>query len=252
MGDAMQDTSVGATRLGRVLVASKWAGLVEVAVVFASGIAVILLASNTFGQTPVASIGSVWAANLLMLAIVYWGLRLRGQSWTHLGLDQSLSRWRSAIRVFLQSIVVFVAAIVAFVFAAILMANLLGIPERADMSQYDYLRGNLTLTILALASVYIVSTFAEEVIYRGFMITRISELGAGGRTAGWLAIVSSSIVFGLVHSDWGLAGMVQASFMGLALGISYVVVRRNLWVTILAHGYMDTILVLQMYAGIGS
>ena len=35
--------------------------------------------------------------------------------------------------------------------------------------------------------------------------------------------------------------------MGLALGTSYLIVKRNLWVTILAHAYMDTILVLQMY-----
>ena len=41
--------------------------------------------------------------------------------------------------------------------------------------------------------------------------------------------------------------MVQTGLMGLALGVSYLVVGRNLWVTILAHGYMDTILVVQMY-----
>ncbi len=57
----------------------------------------------------------------------------------------------------------------------------------------------------------------------------------------------SSIVFGLIHFDWGLVGMVQTGFMGLALGVSYLAVRRNLWVLILAHGYMDTILILQMY-----
>ena len=56
------------------------------------------------------------------------------------------------------------------------MANLVGMPESADMSKYDYLQGNLTMTILALGSVYVVSAFAEEVIYRGFLITRISEL----------------------------------------------------------------------------
>ncbi len=41
--------------------------------------------------------------------------------------------------------------------------------------------------------------------------------------------------------------MVQTAFMGLALGVSYLVLGRNLWVTILAHGYMDTMLLLQMY-----
>jgi membrane protease YdiL (CAAX protease family) len=39
--------------------------------------------------------------------------------------------------------------------------------------------------------------------------------------------------------------------MGLALGVSYLVVGRNLWVTILAHAYMDTILMVQMYLAPG-
>ena len=120
------------------------------------------------------------------------------------------------------------------------MANVIGIPEPADMSKYDYLRGNLGLTVVALVSVYFVSSFAEEVIYRGFMITRILELVERKWIAHAFALTVSSLVFGLVHSDWGVPGMVQASSMGLALGIAFLVVRRNLWVTILAHAYMDT------------
>jgi membrane protease YdiL (CAAX protease family) len=178
---------------------------------------------------------------------VYLGLRLRGQRWAHFGLILRFGTWRSVIRALLLSVLVFVAAMAAFVVGAILMANVVGIPEGADMSRYSYLRGNLPMTILALVSVYIVSAFAEEVIYRAFLITRIAELRAGGKAPLGLAVVVSSVVFGLVHSDWGLAGMVQTSFMGLALGVSYLAVRRNLWVTILAHAYMDTILVLQMY-----
>ena len=91
------------------------------------------------------------------------------------------------------------------------------------------------------------SSFAEEVIYRGFLITRIGELGEGTKTSDCFAIAFSSLVFGLVHSDWGLPGMVQAGCMGVALGLSYLIVGRNLWVMIFAHAYMDTILILQMY-----
>ena len=159
----------------------------------------------------------------------------------------SFGNWRSCLLGFLYSILVFVAAVTAFVFAAILMANIVGMPNGADMSKYDYLRSNLTMTILALLSVYLVSSFAEEVIYRGFMITRITEAAAEGRGTRLLAVIISSAVFGLVHSDWGISGMVQATFMGIALGASYLIVQRNLWVTIFAHAYMDTILVLQMY-----
>ena len=61
------------------------------------------------------------------------------------------------------------------------------------------------------------------------------------------AIIVSSVVFGLIHFTWGPAGVVQTGFMGLALGISYLVVGRNLWVLVLAHFYMDAILMVQMY-----
>ena len=61
------------------------------------------------------------------------------------------------------------------------------------------------------------------------------------------AILFGLLVFGVVHSDWGLAGMVQATCMGVALVISYLRVERNLWFKILAHAYMGTILVWQLY-----
>ena len=41
--------------------------------------------------------------------------------------------------------------------------------------------------------------------------------------------------------------MVQTGFMGLALGVSYLAVGRRLWLLILAHAYVDTILSLQFY-----
>jgi membrane protease YdiL (CAAX protease family) len=79
------------------------------------------------------------------------------------------------------------------------------------------------------------------------LINRIAELGAGGEGAWRLAVVTSAVVFGLVHYAWGITGVVQTGFMGLALGVSYLVVGRNLWIVILAHGYMDTIFMVQMY-----
>ena len=105
------------------------------------------------------------------------------------------------------------------------MANLVGMPESADMSRYDYLRGNLAMTILALGSVYLVSSFAEEVIYRGFLITRITALVGSGKWSCFFAVLASSLVFGLVHSDWGVCGNGASKLHGLGPG--YVVLRRQ-------------------------
>ena len=247
----MQGENKRVTGLGRTLLTSKLAQGGELVVVFIVAVALIMGAEPLVGENPLARQGVVWVANVLMLVMVWLGLRLRGQGWGHFGLSLRLANRRSVVRAVLQSFVVFVAAVAAFVVGAVVMANIVGKPEAADMSGYDYLQGNLPMLILALVAVYIVSSFGEEVIYRAFLINRIAELWSGGKAAWTLAVVISSIVFGLVHFGWGLTGMVQTGFMGLALGVSYLVVRRNLWVTILAHGYMDTILFLQMYFGAG-
>ena len=47
--------------------------------------------------------------------------------------------------------------IAAVVFGAILVTSTVGMPEGADMSKYNYLCGNLTMTILARLLVYSVS-----------------------------------------------------------------------------------------------
>ncbi len=115
------------------------------------------------------------------------------------------------------------------------------------MSSYTYLKDNIGMLFLTLGGVYIVSSFGEEVIYRAFLINRISELGLRGKAGKIIVVVMSSIVFGLAHYSWGIMGVVQTIFMGFALGCSYLYLKKRIWVLILAHAYMDTILMLQLY-----
>jgi membrane protease YdiL (CAAX protease family) len=144
---------------------------------------------------------------------------------------------------------VLVFALAAFVAGSMLATNLAPAPENADMSGYGYLRGNLPMLLVALAAVYVVSSFGEEVVYRGFLMTRLSEIGKGTRAARGAAVVISAIVFGLAHFNWGIVGIIQTTLMGVALSVSYLLVGRNLWVLVFAHAYIDTVLLVQMYLG---
>jgi len=130
----------------------------------------------------------------------------------------------------------------------VVAANIVGIPEGADMSGYNYLQGNLVRLLLALPAVYVVSSFGEEVVYRGFLINRLAEL-TPKKPRWWIAVIVSGLIFGLAHYTWGFVGIVETGFMGIALGAAYLKLGRNLWLTILAHAYMDTILFVQMYLG---
>lgn len=182
-----------------------------------------------------------------MLLIVWQGLRLRGEGWEHLGLRFGVPARPTLVRAVGLSVVVFVGTIAGFLVGAIVGANLFGTPEQADMSEYNYLAGNLPMLLLSLVGVYIVSSFGEEVIYRGFLIMRIEELRPGSRHIRKIAVVISAVVFGFAHYTWGPAGIVQTTFMGLALGIAYLAVGRNLWINVLAHAFADTILLVQQY-----
>lgn len=235
------------TGLGKQLQTNRLVKVGEILLVFLVAFAFIKLMNPLAGDHPVKKQAVIWLANILMLSIVWIGLKLRGETLKNFGLSFKSLSWRDALKAFLLSLLVFALAAIGFIVGSIIMANITGIPEGSNMSSYDYLKDNVGMLILTLAGVYIVSSFGEEVIYRAFLINRISELGLGTKKGIWIAVIISSIIFGLVHYDWGPMGIVQTAFMGLALGICYIKLKKRLWLLVLAHAYMDTILMVQMY-----
>ena len=234
-------------KLGNLLRTNSIAKISELLAVFLVAFVVIKLFLRTDGDHLFYNQAVVWVANIAMLLLVWLGTKLRGESWQDFGLGFKRISFKAALRVFLLSLLVFVLATSGFVIGSIIMANITGIPESADMSNYAYLKDNLGMLILSLIGVYIVSSFGEEIIYRAFLINRISELGLGTKRARIVAVILSAIIFGLVHYSWGPMGVVQTGFMGLVLGMCYLKLKKRLWILILAHAYMDTMLLAQIY-----
>jgi len=237
---------------GLALVESRAAKSAEIIVVALAASVTVMGGWALVGESALARQAVVWIANVLMLGLIWLGMRLRGETWSHFGLGFRHGGARAAIRTVLQALVVLVVALVAFVAGSALMTRWAPVSSAAaDMSGYEYLQGNLPMLLAALAAVYVVSSFGEEVVYRGFLMNRVAELAPGpGRRAAWgAAVLVSSIAFGLVHFSWGVVGVVQTTLVGVALAVSYVVVKRNLWVLVLAHACMDSLLLIQVYMG---
>lgn len=242
-----QEDKVPRIKIGKQLRTNLLYKVGEIIVLFVAASAFIIFLIPQAGDNPILKQLVVWMANILMLVIIWTGLKLRGESWKDLGLGIKSLNWKEGMKSFLLSLLVFVLALAGFVLGSIVMANITGIPEGANMSGYDYLKDNLGMLLLTLSGVYIVSSFGEEVIYRGFLINRFSELGQNTKMATMVAVILSSVIFGLIHYEWGPMGMVQTGFMGLVLGICYIKLKKRLWILILAHAYMDTILMVQLY-----
>jgi hypothetical protein len=223
------------------------ANLLQIGLVFLVGFVVVFTGWSIVGDGFFIRQAVVWVANAAMLLSIWIGLRIRGQGWEYIGLSFRFGGVGDLAWAVARSIVVLIGAVVAFVAGSVVMTAFAAAPASADTSGYEYLQGNLPMLLLALTLIYPVSSFGEEVVYRGFLMTRIAETGHSTRMAWGVAVAISAIVFGLAHFGWGIVGIVQTTFMGVALGAAYLWVKRRLWVLILAHAYMDTLLLVQVY-----
>ncbi|MBA2953233.1 CPBP family intramembrane metalloprotease [Nocardioides sp. MAH-18] len=112
--------------------------------------------------------------------------------------------------------------------------------ERQDTSDFAELQGNVALLLLLVVLSWTLAAFVEELAFRGYVLTRTAEAGGGGRSATVAAIAVSAVLFGLIHTEQGLVGVVLATVDGVAFAVLRLV-HRTLWAPVLAHGFGNTI-----------
>lgn len=97
----------------------------------------------------------------------------------------------------------------------------------------EYDPASFFLIALGLA---LVTGLAEEVLFRGYLITRLERLGLGA----WSCILLSALIFGLIHwPGYGLwPSLSKALWFGVPTG-AYFWYRRNLGPLVVAHALVD-------------
>jgi membrane protease YdiL (CAAX protease family) len=112
--------------------------------------------------------------------------------------------------------------------------------ERQDVSQFAELEGDVPFFLTLIALTWTLAAVGEELAFRGFLLTRITDLVGHSVAAKSGAIVVVALLFASIHDEQGLAGMVlvfvDAVFYGV-LRYAY----RSLWAPIVAHGLGNTI-----------
>ena len=113
----------------------------------------------------------------------------------------------------------------------------------------ESIAGDAKSALLYLGLVWTFAAFGEEISYRGYLLNRAADVGRRSTAAYWIAVIAVSILFGYGHYYKGPAGIVDSGVAGLILGAAYLLSGRNLWTTILAHGFIDTFGVAALYFG---
>jgi uncharacterized protein len=118
-----------------------------------------------------------------------------------------------------------------------------------DLTAFRPLIGNGKLFIVSMLFAWIFAALGEELVYRGYLMNRISDLLGGTRASWRVSLVVTSIVFGIAHFGQGWTGEIENAVAGLLLGGAYLLCGRKLAVPILAHGIQDTIDFLLIFLG---
>lgn len=119
-----------------------------------------------------------------------------------------------------------------------------------DHSAFDGLRGNLKNFLLMLVVVWVVVAFVEEIIFRGYMMGEIAALWGDSKLVTIASLTVTSGIFGLAHWYQSRSGALSTGIIGFILGILFVASGYNLWLPILTHGFIDTVGLFLIYAGL--
>ena len=126
-----------------------------------------------------------------------------------------------------------------------LLSRRMGHPP--DLSDLRFMVGNAGMVLALTLPNWILAALGEEMVYRGYLMNRVADVGRRTRAAWGISLVAVSAVFGTGHLYQGATGMIQESLAGAALGGIYLAARRNLWTGIVAHGIANQLAFLLIY-----
>lgn len=193
------------------------------------------------------------ASLAIVLGVLTLYMRWRGLAWSGFGL-RPLPGLRAKLRVVPQALLTFAAfcvamAIVLFGSEALGFTFMSQIPQGVN-DRWGDIHGNWPLLLLWLGIAWLSGGFAEEMFFRGYLVTRLRTLFSDTRAASVAAVVLSAAFFGYGHMYYqGLRGLVTTGAIGIAFGTMYLLLRRNLWPIILVHAVVDSITFIAFFTG---
>jgi len=187
---------------------------------------------------------------IVIMNLTYWGLRITTDSYnadqlmnqnaillTGIILSFSLSLWiplwnktkkthvtlnngKLNIAQVALTVVLFLAGLLLVV---VLVGNILT-PDDLEAFLSMFTMESLLVRIVVIG---FIGAIVEELVFRGVLLNRLSTW-----MPAWVAVLASSIIFGLIH--FNLIQILYAIPMGALLAVAYMR-TRNMWIPIIGH-----------------
>ena len=187
---------------------------------------------------PLTTVFTVIVATLVMSR--------RGIRWADFGLRRPKFRviglaWRVPL------------VMVLVIGTAVAVGNLGGLVlpvVEADQSRFEGMAGNLPLFMTWLTISWVAGAFGEEMIFRAFLLNRFEAVFENLPYPTILAVLAQGAIFGGAHLyNRGILAALVIFSVGSVLGLLYIKFGRNLWPTILGHGFNNSMSFIARFFG---
>lgn len=202
------------------------------------GLVVLFFAVKSTPSLPYAGQASM----LIGLIAATLVLRHNGETWYDLGLRFPTS-WGGFAKGAVLTVLILIGVSAANWVLLTTLPLLLG--EAAERTFFEV--SDLTTYLTFMGLVWTTNAFGEEMLFRGFLMSRLSAMMGGTRFAWIVAAFAQAIIFGIGHAYQGIGGIVTTGVIGLVFGLFYLVGRRNLLPLIVAHGIINTFGITAIY-----
>lgn len=187
---------------------------------------------------PLSGPAAVTAGVILATILYYW----RGGTWRDLGL-----KFPKNLRGFLKgaglTALILISSLCVAAVLSVAMTTVNGGPVEQNLPDVST-AGSL---FIMLAIVWTTAAIGEELLFRGFLMTRLADIFGRSRLGWAVALIGASAIFGMSHAYQGVAGVLLTGTVGLTYGIWYIIGKRNLLPLIFAHGLSNTIVLTALH-----
>jgi len=180
-----------------------------------------------------------------VLLFIWLFLKLYKENFASLGFSFKRFEIRAVVIGTLTAILLF--TFLNYVFFP-LLNHIVALPH-PNLKDFDNIRHNTANYIFVLLMGWIVGGIYEEIVFHGFIFTRLEKL-FGGKNAVVISFWITNIIFGLYHIQLGAEGIINAFLAGLVYHALMLRYKRNIWYAVICHAVFDTIALTFIYLGI--
>lgn len=121
--------------------------------------------------------------------------------------------------------------------------------DTRNVDSFASVHGNFPNLLLFLLLAWTLAAVIEEIAFRGFFQNRIISLFSNRRLGIVIAVLLTSVLFGVMHTEQGAVGIIVTAVDS----VFFSVIRyryQSVWACVLVHGFLNTIgLVAFFFAG---